>query len=42
MHVDAHTVLAVAAVIVFVIDAWQRKSLQSVGLAILSAVLLFV
>lgn len=42
MHIDLHTVLAVAAVIIFVIDAWQRKSLQSVGLAVLSAALLFV
>lgn len=42
MKIDAHSILAIAAVIIFVIDAWQRKSLQSVGLACLAAVLVFV
>lgn len=31
--------VAAAAFIIFVIDAWQRKSLQSAGLACVAAVL---
>lgn len=38
MH-ELKSIVAAAAFILFVIDTWQRKSVQSAGLACMAAVL---
>mgnify|MGYP001603293896 CR=1 FL=1 len=41
MHIGLKELCAVAAFVVFVIDAWWHKSLPSAGLALLTLALLF-